>query len=53
MTLLFFAANMSTSSSDHMPTGSTLLHDRKSFPPWYLQLEFHCKFKDIWSIVYL
>lgn len=42
---------MSSNSSESIPTGSVLLHDRKSYPTWFLQLKFHCMLRGIWEQV--
>lgn len=43
---------MASNSSDALiPTGTVLLHDRRSWPTWYLQLQFHCMLRGIWEQV--
>lgn len=41
----------STSPDSAIPVGPVLLQDRKSYPTWFLQLQFHCEFRGIWKQV--
>lgn len=38
-------------SFDKIPKGTILLHSRKTFPKWYIQLQFHCMMRQIWDEV--